>query len=313
MNFSTYLLKRLRCPRTHQKLLLENNFLITKDKKLIRYPLVNNIPILINEDTSLFSFGDFVNRKNTTWNLKQKKIYKIIENFSPSIGLNLKAKKNFKKIHKLLPSNAKILVVGGGIEGVGIDVLYKESSFEIIGMDVSFAPKTNLIADGHDIPFEDSTFDCVIIQAVLEHVLDPARCIHEIHRVLKVSGLVYAETPFMQQVHMGAYDFTRFTHLGHRRLFRRFVEIEHAPLMGPGSSLAWAYTYFLASFTSSKHLGMLIKIFAHSTSFFLKYFDYYLIDKPGSYDAASAFFFLGKKSKKELSDKELLKEFKGKI
>ena len=29
------------------------------------------------------------------------------------------------------------------------------------------------------------TFDCVIIQAVLEHVLDPKRCVKEIHRVLK--------------------------------------------------------------------------------------------------------------------------------
>jgi len=112
---------------------------------------------------------------------------------------------------------------------------------------------------------------------------------------------------------MGKYDYTRFTHLGHRRLFRMFEEIEHAPLMGPGTSLAWAYTHFLTSFTSSKHLSVLIKIFSHSTFFFLKYFDYYLINKPGSYDAASAFFFLGKKTKKELSDNGLINGFKGKM
>ena len=115
----------------------------------------------------------------------------------------------------------------------------------------------------------------------------------------------------MQQVHMREYDFTRFTFLGHRRLFCNFDEIEHAPLIGPGSALAWAYFYFLRSFFSSRILIILITIFAQITSFFLKYFDYYLINKPGSYDAASAFFFLGKKSNKVLNDRNLLREFKG--
>jgi len=53
-------------------------------------------------------------------------------------------------------------------------------------------------------------FDAVWIQAVLEHVLDPVRVVAEIHRVLRPGGLVYSEIPFMQEVHEGAYDFTRF-------------------------------------------------------------------------------------------------------
>jgi len=77
----------------------------------------------------------------------------------------------------------------------------------------------------HTIFFDASSFDGVIIQAVLEHVVEPNHCVEEIHRVLKENGLVYSETPFMQQVHLGRYDFTRFTHLGHRRLFRKFKEI----------------------------------------------------------------------------------------
>jgi len=155
----------------------------------------------------------------------------------------------------MLPTNANILVVGGSIKGEGADIIYSNKSFEITGMDVSFGPYTKIIADGHDIPFEDETFDCVIVQAVLEHVLDPQRCVAEIHRVLKSSGVVYAETPFMQQVHMKQYDFTRFTHLGHRRLFRYFEEIEHAPLMGPGTVLAWSYAHFIKSFTSSDKIA----------------------------------------------------------
>lgn len=52
--------------------------------------------------------------------------------------------------------------------------------------------------------------------------VNPYRCINEVYRVLNENGIVYASTPFMLQVHMGKFDFTRFTHSGHRRLFRNF-------------------------------------------------------------------------------------------
>ena len=168
-----------------------------------------------------------------------------------------------------------------------------------------------IICDAHDIPFEAELFDCVIVQAVLEHVLEPQRCVNEIYRVLKPSGTIYAETPFMQQVHMKQYDFTRFTHLGHRRLFRNFKEITSGPCCGPGMALAESYTYFLRSFATSWLISRLLTKFAHITSFFLKYLDYYLIDKPGSYDAASGYFFLGKKNDTVLPDRELIRQFKG--
>ena len=87
-----------------------------------------------------------------------------------------------------------------------------------------------------------------------EHVVDPYRCVDEIHRVLTSNGLIYAETPFIQQVHAGRYDFTRFTQLGHRRLFRRFEEIETGVVCGPGMALAWSWQYFLLSFFTSRPL-----------------------------------------------------------
>ena len=62
--------------------------------------------------------------------------------------------------------------------------------------------------------------DAVVIQAVLEHVLDPDQVVREIHRVLRPGGLIYAETPFLQQVHAGPYDFTRYTASGRRAVFR---------------------------------------------------------------------------------------------
>lgn len=189
--------------------------------------------------------------------------------------------------------------------------LAQNGSLELVDTDVSFGPRTMLICDAHDIPFQDESFDGVIAQAVLEHVVDPYRCVEEMHRVLKKDGLVYAETPFMQQVHLGRYDFTRFTHLGHRRLFRRFEEIDSGAVCGPGMALAWSYQYFLLSFAKLKILRALIRAFASLTSFYLKYFDYFLIDTAGGLDAASGYYFMGRKSDHSLSDRELLTLYKG--
>ena len=66
-------------------------------------------------------------------------------------------------------------------------------------------------------------------------MLDPPRVVAEMHRVLRPGGLLYAEIPFMQQVHEGAYDFTRYT-------LRRasagcsgdFDELATGPVCGPG-------------------------------------------------------------------------------
>lgn len=170
-----------------------------------------------------------------------------------------------------------------------------------------------LVADAHDIPFADESFDGVIAQALLEHVVDPWRCVDELHRVLKPGGLVYAETPFIQGVHAGRYDFTRFTHLGHRRMFRRFEEVESGTGQGPGVALAWSYQSFVLSFATSFWLRGMLMVFTRVTSFYLKYLDYYLGRKPGSFDFSSGYFFLGKKSDNLLDDRELVSLYRGAI
>jgi ubiquinone/menaquinone biosynthesis C-methylase UbiE len=205
------------------------------------------------------------------------------------------------------------LVIGGGTTGLGIREIKKNAAIHLVESDVVLGPNTMLLCDGHDLPFADASFDGVIIQAVLEHVLDPYRCSDEIYRVLKPDGLVYAETPFMQQVHGGPYDFTRFSHLGHRRLFRRFQEVDSGAACGPGMALAWSYQYFFSSFTSSKKARWLLHAFTSFTSFYLKYFDRYLINKPGGLDAASATYFMGRKSDILLSDRELIAQYKGAV
>ena len=122
-------------------------------------------------------------------------------------------------------------MLGGATLGDGMRALMGDR-LEVVESDVYLGPRTEVVLDAHDIPFADSTFDAVVAQAVLEHVVDPYRSVSEIWRVLKPRGIVYAETPFMQQVHGGPYDFTRFTPLGHRRLFRQFEELDSGVILG---------------------------------------------------------------------------------
>ena len=294
--------------------------LINSEKKITcvkcksSFPIVNNIPVLIKENNSIFNIADFVNESSTTFdrNYHNPSKFQVLVNYlTPSISMNLFAKKNYKLISDILPEDAKILIVGGSILGEGIEELYVKKDFQIVCSDVSFGPEIDIICDAHDLPFENDYFDCVIIQAVLEHVLSPERCIAEVYRVLNKSGIVYSETPFMQQVHMRQYDFQRYTNLGHIRLFNNFNEIKSGPCGGPGMALAWSIRYFLVSFVSStkfmRYLDIVIKYFL----FILKYFDFYLINKTAAYDSASSFYFIGKKSDKKLSDRDLIKRFIG--
>lgn len=279
----------------------------------LEFPIVNGIPVLVNEANSVFKFDDFVAVKETTYK-KTTNFRQFVKRLIPSINLNVNSKQRFDMFFsRLKAEKAKVLVIGGAFEGEGFEAESIPKNIVLLETDVAFGKRTNLICDGHDLPFKEETFDGVIIQAVLEHVLEPIRCVSEIHRVLKHNGVVYSETPFMQQVHAGKFDFTRFTHLGHRRLFREFSEIESGAACGTGMVLVWSYCYFLQSFFSNKLLGQIAFAFGSLTSFWLKYFDYLLIKKPAVYDAASGYYFLGQKSAITLSDEELLKSYKGTI
>ncbi len=280
----------------------------------MRFPLVRDAPVLINESNSLFQIEDFVGLRETTYR-QTSSVKKTLKSFVPDINLNINSQKNFKKFFaQLLEEHKKprVLVIGEAVAGQGFDLDNLSENIIIIESDVAFAERTNFICDAHDLPFKNETFD-VIAQAVLEHIFDPWRCAAEIHRVLRRKGTVYAETPFMQQVHAGRYDFTRFTHLGHRRLFRAFEEIESGATCGAGMALAWSYCYFLKSFFRARTLQQIAFAFGSLTSFWLKYFDYFLINMPNAFDAASSYYFRGRKSDTILSDDKLISEYKGAI
>lgn len=305
----------LSCPRCKQPLTWHVDALTCSQSACGKvYPTVAGIPIMINEENSLFSISDYSTEDARLASAAQRG--RKFKDWLPGISKNLKSEDNFRLFASLLLKtnpNPLVLVIGGRITGQGMQVLEEFPALELVASDVAFGPQTQLIVDGHDIPFRDGFFDGVIAQAVLEHVLDPQRCAAEMYRVLEPGGLVYAETPFMQQVHEGRYDFTRFTRLGHRRLFRWFDEVESGMAGGPGMALAWAWRYFLLSFASGNKSRSVLGGIARLTAFWWKYFDPWLARNAAGEDAAAGYYFLGRRSETPLDDRDLVRQYRGAV
>lgn len=277
------------------------------------YPIAAGIPILVVPEKSLFDIETFTNAEPTFFR-PVGRVRELISGCLPDVTLNVSSDKVYGRMRDQMLAKSDsplVLVIGGGVIGGGMDCLVDDPQITLIETDAAIAPRTNLVCDGHDLPFADQSVDAVIVQAVLEHVVDPHRCVQEIHRVLKPSGLVYSDTPFMQQVHGRQFDFTRFTRLGHRRLFRMFDEIESGISCGPGTALAWSLRYFLLSFFASDRLRAAVSLASRLMFFPLKYCDRYLVHKAASSDAASAFYFYGSRSETPISDRNLIDSYHG--
>lgn len=270
------------------------------------FPIIGGSPVLISElkcDTvcSAQNIVSYVSRGSGRFVWLKKLIS----------GESRITKRNCSRFVVELSKNAsqsKVLVIGSGEKGSGTDALWNCSGIEVHGIDIYASDSTDAVCDAHYLPFGDKCYDGVWIQAVLEHVVEPQVVVGEICRVLKEGGIVYAETPFMQQVHEGAYDFTRFTVLGHRFLFRKFEAIDFGGNRGAETVLAWAIRYFAWGLTRSKKVA---RVFGVCSNFLLRPFSF-LMSKASLFDASSGVYFMGrKKSGHDVSHKELVSLYKG--
>ncbi len=311
----------LQCPASQQPLdIVADGSLRTPDGSH-RYAVLKGVPLLLDAERSLFDpealIAPHASSRSRGPLARARPFISRFLHGPPSNARNVSASANYSALARLLLRRGeatgrrmRILVVGGGTAGSGADDILVSSAFDVVETDVYVGPRTQVVCDAHDLPFAPGSFDAVICQAVLEHVLDPWRVAQEIWRVLRLDGLVYSEIPFIQQVHLGAFDFTRFTLLGHRRLWRSFDEISSGAQCGPGMALIWS----IQAFCRAPFPRMAWPVIDRLTSlafFWLKYFDDRLVTTPGGLDAASGTFFLGAKRLTAIEDRVLVRGYRG--
>lgn len=274
------------------------------------FPLVAGIPALVDFDHSVLD-ADRLRAVEGAPELHRTRYQRALSRIRHPT--NTTARSNVARMLQLLRDDGaaagrrpRILVIGGGTVGAGLEDLYTDATIELISFDIYASSGVQFVADGHAIPLADGSVDGVVIQAVLEHVLEPPVVAKEIHRVLRSAGIVYADTPFLQQVHEGPYDFTRFTDSGHRYLFRGFARIDSGAIAGAGTVLRWSLDQFVRALTRSALLGRLTAL----CFFWLSYADR-VLDPKYSLDGASSVFFLGRKADAPISEAEILDYYQG--
>lgn len=315
MALSNERLGLLACPACRSRLIkAEGELTCSEETCGKRYPLFGRVPILLNEERSLFRIDAVL--RQAAFQRSPSATRFLLRKVLPSLSLNLRGRDNYKALRSLLVRRTPcpvILLVGAGEGGAGLAELFKEPQFECIHTDIYVGPNIDAVADAHDLPLPDASVDAVILQAVLEHVADPCRCAGEAVRVLKPGGFLYSEIPFMQQVHMEAHDFTRFTLTGHRLLFRELCELRAGVVCGPAMALSWSVHYLLRSLSTNRVYRKGLALGLPFLLFWLKYADLFLGRRPGAVEAASGTYFLGSKAGSRTDEETILRLWRNQL
>src|SRR6266487_4174537 len=123
--------KLLCCPGCKGKLeRIADRFACTNPVCNSQFPTVGGVPVLINNNASLFAINDFVAHRQTTFNLTNSSIKRSIKRLLPRLGRNIKGKRNYQELARLLLSQSpapRVLVIGGSILGDGMESLAGDS------------------------------------------------------------------------------------------------------------------------------------------------------------------------------------------
>ena len=300
----------LRCPRCRSALTAaDGQYSCATAECAIRGPFPNSrgLPAIVDFDRSVLQESDLSKETGVLKRNAPRPLVTFVRRHL--MPYNARAERNAERLLAELRKQAeapRILIVGGGAVGSGAEALYSAPNVRLTAFDLYGSEHVQLIADAHQMPFADGSFDGVWVQAVLEHVLEPQVVVDEIGRVLCDGGLVYAETPFLQAVHEGPYDFTRFTDSGHRWLFRRFELIDSGAVLGPFAQLLWSINQSARALFRSAKAGMVAQLLF----FWLKYLDRLVPDREAR-DGASALFLLARKSNSSISPRDDVLYYRG--
>lgn len=111
-----------------------------------------------------------------------------------------------------------VLDVGGG-DGRRYRDLMIGTSFISLDIDPTAGP--DIIASADQMPIDSNSIDTVFSSQMLEHVMDPAACLQEMNRVLRIGGRLVITVPQNNELHSEPRDYWRFTNFGMRLLLEQ--------------------------------------------------------------------------------------------
>lgn len=133
-------------------------------------------------------------------------------------------RKNLVPFLKKYSTDKKVLDVGGGRADFNhsYDVFFPNR----FSVDIDPKREPDLVADVHNLPIKDNTYEFVLCTEVIEHCHDPQKAVNEMMRVLKPGGTCVLTTRFMFPIHDFPHDYWRFTEMQMQKLFENSTIIE---------------------------------------------------------------------------------------
>ena len=151
------------------------------------------------------------------------------------------------KLREYIKPGSLILNVGSGMIS---------DNHSTVNLDYFLFPSVDIVADAHNIPFEDGSFDVIQTEFMIEHVKDPFQVASEVSRVLKPGGILYISYPFIHPYHSFPDDYFRFTNNGIRSMFPDMDIIVEGPLTGPACRWVGATADLISFFMPGQKLRL---------------------------------------------------------
>lgn len=200
------LIPLLQCPASGQRLVAADQTLSTPDGRH-RYPLSGGIPDLRHPPRQTVGALNWYEPWDELSNV-------ILE--PPQAGA-------FRDVPRPLDRhNAAILgnqgdnrwVLEVGCAERSCERYLAERGFNYVGIDIEPRGRgPHILADAHNLPFADGSFDICFSKAVYEHLLCPLTAVRETFRILRPGGIFFGSVSFVEPFHDHA-SFYHMTHAG---------------------------------------------------------------------------------------------------